>query len=156
MRDNVTNSVKKYNVLLAVKNWQQNLNAIQSNKRALRIRTRILYCVLASIKSYVASLLCLYNLGERPRYVLTSSNIRSPGNLLHVRAESNDQETDSEMDHGCLHFLLLDLHCRSVLSSILHFDPWRCHSGPGRRSHVECQVHLPFSGLQSHNPFNFR
>ena len=68
------------------------------------------------------------------------------GGFLHVRSKLYDQETDSQVDYGCVNILLLNLHRRPILPGILHLNPRGNYLGTWGRSHVECQVYLSVSG----------
>ena len=81
-------------------------------------------------------------------HVLVVGYLRRIGRLLHVCPQFYDQETDGQMDHGGLHFLLLHLHRRSILPGILHLDPGSHYFGTGSCSHVERQVYLSVSGYE--------
>ena len=68
------------------------------------------------------------------------------GSFLHVRSKLYDQETDGQVDYGCVNILLLNLHRRPILPGILHSDPRSNYLGTWSSSHVECQVYLSVSG----------
>ena len=76
----------------------------------------------------------------------TCRDLCSASCIMHVLANDSDQEVHSQMDYGLFHFLLLYIHCSSILSRILYADSWRHHFGIGRCAHVECKVHIFDSG----------
>ena len=72
--------------------------------------------------------------------------------LMHVRADDYDQKADGQMDHGGVNLLLLFVHCITILSRILHFNPNGHCFGSWRCSHVECQMYIPVASKYKKRP----
>ena len=81
--------------------------------------------------------------GGRSWHGIIGNHLCSSRRLVHVRADDYDQTVDGQMDHGGVNLLLLFVHCITILSRILHFNPNGHCFGSWRCSHVECQMYIP-------------